>query len=119
MHEHSIVDALLGELNKRCLKENLSQLEEVTLLLGPYSAHKESHIKEAFEHIQHHHSSDFPFIKDTTLLIETLTPHTICPNCLSIYDEDQAGAFCPNCNKANLELPQTLLELNIAEVKGR
>ena len=113
MHELSIVTYVVKQVQEIAEKNNLTEIESVTLEFGEVSGIVPEYLTECWEFYRKKN----PLIAECEMKIESLPAVTICEDCQKTYETVTYGRQCPHCGSYETYLV-TGNECSIKEIEA-
>ena len=94
MHEMGIVLHLAKTLDETAKQEQLTKIGKVVLQVGEGSGIMTDLFTDAWNYFKGRH----PVLKDSELILETISAVTYCDSCKGTYETVKYGKECPYCH---------------------
>ena len=111
MHELNIVTYVIDQVKEIAEKNELTEIDSVTLELGEVSGVVSDYLKDCWAW----YAKKTPLIPNASLEFETIPAITWCNACKTTYPTVQYGKTCPNCGSGETWLQQGN-EMNIKQI---
>ena len=111
MHELGIVTYVIDQLKEIMEKNNLKELESVTLEFGEVSGIEPEYLRSCWDW----YAKKTPLIEHAQFLYETIPAVTWCNACKKTYPTLKYGKTCPYCGNGETWLQQGN-EMNIKQI---
>ncbi len=92
MHEHHIVEKLVGDIVAYCREKGGSKVTHVSLVIGEASGLSEESIRLYFETI-----AEGTCVEGATLVFKPSKVQFLCPQCKKTFEKDRSNFDCPTC----------------------
>jgi hydrogenase nickel incorporation protein HypA/HybF len=99
MHEFSLIDSLLRQVNAAAERHGARAITRVTLRVGPLSGAVPDSLQFAFEALR-----EGTLAAGATLVVETTPVVCHCPRCARDFTAAVAQYVCPTCGDAQVEI---------------
>jgi hydrogenase nickel incorporation protein HypA/HybF len=94
MHESSIVESLIKNLEKKVLSENIYKIIKINLVVGETTGYMEESLVHYFESLP-----KATALKDSILQIKYIKPQLLCKKCNKNFERTRFSFECPDCGE--------------------
>jgi hydrogenase nickel incorporation protein HypA/HybF len=99
MHEFSVVQALLGQVEDIAKEHNANSISKIYIIVGEVSGVEPHLLKTAFDTFKEN-----TIASEAELIIEFQKPHIYCMECQKEFSLERYSMRCPECGSFKVKL---------------